>query len=102
METTHAAKLSKREKTKQNKIARSIPILDQHTDAKYQETETYFEAGLRKVRPYYFTFTTHAKGRWCGDKLSEVFAREFRALEPEEFRRCIQEGFVQVRRSHYM
>ena len=102
MEATHAAKLSKREKTKQNKIARSIPILDQHTDAKYEETETYFEAGLRKVRPYYFTFTTHAKGRWCGDKLSEVFAREFRALEPEEFRRCIQEGFVQVRRSHYI
>ena len=25
------------------------------------ETETYFENGLRKVKPYYFTFTTHAK-----------------------------------------
>ena len=95
-EQSHA-KLSKREKTKQNKLARSIPILDQHTDAKYGETETYFEAGLRKVRPYYFTFTTHAKGRWCGDKLSEVFAREFRALEPGEYRRCIEEGLVKVR-----
>ena len=104
LENTHAAsgKLSKREKTKLNKVARSIPILDQHTEAKYNETETYFEAGLRKVRPYYFTFTTHAKGRWCGDKLSEVFAREFRALEPEEFYRCIQQGFVQVRKYYLL
>ena len=89
-------KLSKRERTKQNKLARSIPILSQHTEAKYDETETYFEAGLRKVRPYYFTFTTHAKGRWCGDKLSDVFAREFRALDPEEYKRCIEEGLVKV------
>ena len=90
-------KLSKRERTKQNKIARSIPILAQHTEAKFDETETYFENGLRKVRPYYFTFTTHAKGRWCGDKLRDVFAREFRALDPEEYERCIKEGLVKVR-----
>ena len=48
------------------------------------------------MRPYYFTFTTHAKGRWCGEKLSEVFAREFRALEAEEYKRCIREGLVKV------
>ena len=89
-------KLSKREQTKKNKIARSIPILPQHTDAKYDETETYFENGLRKVRPYYFTFTTHAKGRWVGDKLSNVFAREFRAMEPKDYLRCIEEGLIKV------
>ena len=89
-------KLSKRERTKQNKIARDIPILSQHTEAKYEETETYFEKGLRRVRPYYFTFTTHAKGRWCGDKLSDVFAREFRALDAEEYKRCIEAGLVKV------
>lgn len=89
-------KLSKREQTKKNKIARSIPILPQHTDAKYDETETYFENGLRKVRPYYFTFTTHAKGRWVGDKLSDVFAREFRAMEPKDYLRCIEEGLIKV------
>jgi len=89
-------KLSKRERTKKNKIARSIPILAQHTEAKYDETETYFENGLRKVRPYHFTFTTHAKGRWVGDKLSDVFAREFRAMEPKEYVRCIEAGLVRV------
>ena len=92
----HQSKLSKRERTKQNKLARAIPILAQHTEAKYEETETYFRGGLRRVRPYYFTFTTHAKGRWCGEKLSEVFAREFRALEAEEYKRCIREGLVKV------
>jgi len=96
IELHSATKLSKRERTKQNKIVRDIPILPQHTEAKYEETETYFEKNLRKVRPYYFTFTTHAKGRWCGEKLSDVFAREFRALEPQEYKRCIQEGFIKV------
>ena len=93
-----SSKLSKRERTKQNKIARSIPILAQHTEAKFEETETYIENGLRKIRPYYFTFTTHAKGRWCGDRLKDVFAREFRALDPEEYERCIKEGLVKVRK----
>jgi len=92
----YSTKLSKRERTKQNKIVRDIPILPQHTEAKFEETETYFEKDLRKVRPYYFTFTTHAKGRWCGDKLSDVFAREFRAMEPQEYKRCIEEGFIKV------
>ena len=34
-------KLSKRERTKQNKLARDIPILPQHTVAKFAETDTY-------------------------------------------------------------
>eukprot|EP00092_Neocalanus_flemingeri_P099282 GFUD01126659.1.p1 GENE.GFUD01126659.1~~GFUD01126659.1.p1 ORF type:complete len:546 (-),score=157.75 GFUD01126659.1:32-1669(-) len=89
-------RLSKRERTKENKLARSIPILTQYTEEKYEETETYFENGLRKVRPYHFTFTTHAKGRWVGDKLFDVFAREFRAMEPKEYARCIEAGMVRV------
>ena len=91
-----SSKPSKRERTKENKVARNIPILAQHTEAKFEETETYFQGGLRRVRPYYFTFTTHAKGRWVGEKLSEVFAREFRALEPAEYERCIEQGLVRV------
>ena len=30
---------------------------------KFNETETYFEDGYRRVRPYYFTFVAHAKGK---------------------------------------
>ena len=41
--------------------------------------------GLRKVYPYYFTFTTFTKGRWVGEKILDVFAREFRAHPVEEY-----------------
>ena len=43
------------------------------------------ETGLRKVYPYYFTFTTFTKGRWVGEKILDVFAREFRAHPVEEY-----------------
>ena len=42
-------------------------------------------SGLRKVYPYYFTFTTFTKGRWVGEKILDVFAREFRAHPVEEY-----------------
>ena len=35
--------------------------------------------------PYYFTFTTFTKGRWVGEKILEVFGREFRAHPVEEY-----------------
>ena len=41
--------------------------------------------GLRKVYPYYFTFTTFTKGRWVGERILDVFAREFRAHPAEEY-----------------
>ena len=41
--------------------------------------------GLRKVYPYYFTFTTFTKGRWVGEKILDVFAKEFRAHPAEEY-----------------
>ena len=35
--------------------------------------------------PYYFTFTTFTKGRWVGERILDVFAREFRAHPAEEY-----------------
>lgn len=46
--------------------------------------------------PYYFTFTTFTKGRWVGEKILEVFAREFRAHPAEEYERCIRAGTLTV------
>ncbi|KAK3931353.1 RNA pseudouridylate synthase domain-containing protein 2 [Frankliniella fusca] len=51
---------------------------------------------LRKVYPYYFTFTTFTKGRWVGEKILDVFAREFRAHPAEEYERCIKGGTLTV------
>lgn len=56
----------------------------------------WFFLGLRKVYPYYFTFTTFTKGRWVGEKILDVFAREFRAHPAEEYERCIQAGTLTV------
>ncbi|EFN69703.1 RNA pseudouridylate synthase domain-containing protein 2 [Camponotus floridanus] len=59
------------------------------------ETPCIFSS-LRKVYPYYFTFTTFTKGRWVGEKILEVFAREFRAHPAEEYERCIRAGTLTV------
>ncbi|XP_040568039.1 pseudouridylate synthase RPUSD2 isoform X3 [Lepeophtheirus salmonis] len=66
------------------------------TDDRYNETAYYVENGLRKVYPYYFTFTTFTKGRWVGEKILEVFGREFRAHPVEEYERCILDGTLTV------
>ncbi|XP_037071799.1 RNA pseudouridylate synthase domain-containing protein 2-like [Pollicipes pollicipes] len=66
------------------------------TDERYTETSYWFENGLRKVYPYYFTFTTFTKGRWVGEKILDVFAREFRAHPAEEYERCIRAGTLTV------
>ncbi|XP_064554002.1 pseudouridylate synthase RPUSD2 [Drosophila montana] len=66
------------------------------TDERYQETSYYMENGLRKVYPYYFTFTTFTKGRWVGEKILDIFSKEFRAHPAEEYERCIQTGTLTV------
>ncbi|XP_021943683.1 RNA pseudouridylate synthase domain-containing protein 2 isoform X2 [Folsomia candida] len=66
------------------------------TDERYNETSYFVENGLRKVYPYYFTFTTFTKGRWVGEKILDVFAREFRAHPVEEYERCIKSGTLTV------
>lgn len=66
------------------------------TDDRYNETSYYIENGLRKVYPYYFTFTTFTKGRWVGEKILDVFAREFRAHPAAEYERCIRAGTLTV------
>ncbi|XP_077982703.1 pseudouridylate synthase RPUSD2-like [Glandiceps talaboti] len=62
----------------------------------YKETSYYMDNGLRKVYPYYYTFSTHCKGRWIGLKLHEVFKREFRSESPEYYKAAINCGMVTV------
>ncbi|EEC09034.1 zinc finger protein, putative [Ixodes scapularis] len=51
---------------------------------------------LRKVYPYYFTYTTFCKGRWIGHLLVDVFTREFRAHSKEIYVNAIKAGLVTV------
>ncbi|KAF2359490.1 Pseudouridine synthase RluC/RluD [Trinorchestia longiramus] len=66
------------------------------SEERYNETSYFIENGLRKVYPYYFTFTTFTKGRWVGEKILDVFAKEFRAHPAEEYERCIKSGTLTV------
>ncbi|XP_077503239.1 pseudouridylate synthase RPUSD2-like [Amblyomma americanum] len=63
---------------------------------RFDETEYYFQHGLRKVYPYYFTYTTFCKGRWVGHLLVDVFTREFRAHSREVYENAIKGGLVTV------
>jgi len=63
---------------------------------RFNETSYYIENGLRKVYPYYFTFTTYTKGRWVGKTLLEVFGNEFRAHSSDEYERHIEKGSLTV------
>ncbi|EDV26051.1 uncharacterized protein TRIADDRAFT_1807, partial [Trichoplax adhaerens] len=61
-----------------------------------QETNYYIENGLRHIRPYNFTFTTHAKGRWVGKKLIDIFKNEFSSSPVEYYINAIQNGKITV------
>ena len=76
-------KYSQRRRERKNKEteAPKISLKEKLTTAKFKISHP----GLRKVYPYYFTFTTFTKGRWVGEKILEVFGREFRAHPVEEY-----------------
>ncbi|CAG0894503.1 unnamed protein product [Darwinula stevensoni] len=63
---------------------------------RYYETDYYFENGLRKVYPYFFTFTSFAKERWMGRTIIDIFESEFRLLPRETYEKFIELGRVTV------
>lgn len=50
--------------------------------------------GLRWVEPYHHTFETHAKGRWVGREVLEVFAKEFQSEPREAYEHAIEAGRI--------
>ena len=48
-------------------------------------TPYYFESGLRRVKPYHYTYNTNCKGRWRGRKLVDIFVSEFRDRSAEYY-----------------
>lgn len=87
------------EHTKKPKKAKLDPALTTrpgYTSERFDETSYYIENGLRKVYPYYFTFTTYTKGRWVGRTLMDVFGEEFRAHSTDEYERHIEKGSLTI------
>ncbi|OAA61949.1 drap deaminase [Niveomyces insectorum RCEF 264] len=55
-----------------------------------------FEAGLRRVEPYYYTYNTWVKERWRGRTLLAVFESEFRDRPLAYYRAAMESGAVAV------
>ncbi|CAL5873295.1 uncharacterized protein PFLUO_LOCUS7566 [Penicillium psychrofluorescens] len=56
----------------------------------------YMERGLRRVRPYHYTYNTHCKERWRGRELLEIFTSEFRDRKPAYYKWALETGHVAV------
>lgn len=93
LENNAENKMHKKVKTETKALKAKRPGF---TEERYDETKYYIENGLRKVHPYYFTFTTFCKGRWVGKPILEVFAKEFRAHSADEYERCLKTGKLTV------
>lgn len=48
----------------------------------------YYEKGLRRVKPYHYTYNTFCKERWRNRELVDIFISEFRDRPPEYYVRC--------------
>ncbi|XP_046843007.1 RNA pseudouridylate synthase domain-containing protein 2-like [Xenia sp. Carnegie-2017] len=62
----------------------------------FRETDYYIKNGLRFVKPYFFTFSTHCKGRWLQRKLHDVMSQEFQSETAEYYKKAIEIGNITV------
>ncbi|KAJ1729360.1 DRAP deaminase [Coemansia biformis] len=56
----------------------------------------YEEDGLQRVHPYFHKYASHAKGRWVGRTLFDVFSREFRDRSTEYYEAAIGKGLIEI------
>ncbi|OQR81911.1 RNA pseudouridylate synthase [Thraustotheca clavata] len=69
---------AKRQKLAENESPAQYEILD----------------GYRYVKPYVYKFQTHAKQRWFGRTLLDIFLSEFGAFSPDYYKMAIQSGRI--------
>ncbi|KKK12465.1 pseudouridine synthase [Aspergillus rambellii] len=50
--------------------------------------------GLRRVRPYHYTYNTYCKERWRDRELVDIFTSEFRDRPPEYYIKALEDGKV--------
>ncbi|KAI9335436.1 RNA pseudouridylate synthase domain-containing protein 2 [Zopfochytrium polystomum] len=83
--TETAARPPKRTRTEVSKPSNAIND---------EPAEFYFEGGLRKVKPYWYVHQTHAKGRWIGKTVLDLFSVEFQDQSPAYYKRAIESGKI--------
>ncbi|KAI0752768.1 pseudouridine synthase [Daedaleopsis nitida] len=53
-------------------------------------------SGLKKISPYWYPYTTMAKGRWLGREILEVVSTEFRDRSMEFYRYALESGVTTI------
>ncbi|KAL2492204.1 RNA pseudouridine synthase 7 [Abeliophyllum distichum] len=61
-----------------------------------QRHDYIFQDGIRYVRPYYFEFISHAKNRWAGKTIVDLFAEEFKGRARDYYVSAVKAGRIQV------
>lgn len=68
-----------------------------YIDSQLTSQSIYDVDRLRKVHPYFFTWITHAKERWYGRTIADVFQYEFRrSILKQNFDDIIRNGLVRI------
>ncbi|EKE41358.1 hypothetical protein ENUP19_0181G0044 [Entamoeba nuttalli] len=80
----------KRKKKEQEQLIKGI------SQEEINETTYYFENGLRRVLPYFYTFKVNAKGRWIGRNIVDVFVNEFKLCNEETTIKKIEKGLIKI------
>ncbi|KAF9651641.1 pseudouridine synthase [Thelephora ganbajun] len=67
------------------------------TESTGPTTRSYLTpTGLRKIEPYWYPYTTMAKGRWLGREMLEVVSTEFRDRSIDYYRYALESGVTTV------
>ncbi|KAK6520492.1 hypothetical protein TWF506_000745 [Arthrobotrys conoides] len=56
----------------------------------------YFEGGMRRVKPYHYTYNTFCKERWRNKTIFEIYGTEFRDRPQEYYKTAVLKGMISI------
>ncbi|KAK6127760.1 hypothetical protein DH2020_038469 [Rehmannia glutinosa] len=83
-------------KRKRNEPEENMEIVWQTPANPPQRHDYIIRDGIRYVRPYYFEFISHAKNRWAGKTIVDLFADEFKGRDRDYYVSAVKAGRIQV------
>ncbi|KAL8056504.1 hypothetical protein ABFX02_04G123300 [Erythranthe guttata] len=83
-------------KRKRNEAGETMEIVWQTPANPPQRQDYIFRDGIRYVKPYYFEFISHAKNRWAGKTIVDLFADEFKGRPRDYYVSAVKSGRIQV------
>jgi len=86
----------KRQRVKENQAKQIMEDGGNITPEMLSETKYAFDTGLRRVVPYDYIFKVHAKQRWHGKPLLDLFTTEFSHLSRHVYEKKIQRGDITI------